>query len=136
MAPWGSSGHMDFDKPTVNMQPIIKLITSSVAKETWRVIDERGRALHPDDDRAGAVGSVTPFYLNSSLIIRHTAEVHDQVANLLLLLRNYHYLVEPQECAGFPMQALSEPPAVPAAAEADVERRQALEIGPNAYDGS
>src|SRR5262249_34778719 len=34
-----------------------------------------------------AVGSITPFFLNISLIIRHTAEVHDDVVDLLRQLR-------------------------------------------------
>ena len=32
-------------------------------------------------------GSITPFMLNISLIIRHTAEVHEEVVDLLRQLR-------------------------------------------------
>ena len=33
------------------------------------------------------IGSITPFFLSISLIIRHTAEIHEQVADLLRQLR-------------------------------------------------
>ena len=36
---------------------------------------------------AQPIGSITPFFLSISLIIRHTAEIHDQVADLLRQLR-------------------------------------------------
>ena len=39
------------------------------------------------DPRAGRSAAITPFFLSISLIIRHTAEVHDQVADLLRQLR-------------------------------------------------
>jgi len=35
----------------------------------------------------GPVGSMTPFFLSVSLIIRHTPEVHDQVSTRLRQLR-------------------------------------------------
>src|SRR5207253_7444705 len=38
-------------------------------------------------DTAQPIGSITPFFLSISLIIRHTAEVHDQIADLLRQLR-------------------------------------------------
>ena len=38
-------------------------------------------------DAAKPIGAITPFFLSISLIIRHTAEVHDQVADLLRQLR-------------------------------------------------
>ena len=37
--------------------------------------------------RRGQPGSITPFLLSISLIIRHTAEVHEEVAELLKQLR-------------------------------------------------
>src|SRR5262249_48343677 len=38
-------------------------------------------------DTARPIGAITPFFLSISLIVRHTAEVHDQVADLLRQLR-------------------------------------------------
>ena len=80
--------------------PLINLIKASIAPNTWRN-DEVGT---PDGaygmgaglgggGAGGAagddsqVGSITPFFLNISLIIRHTAEVHDDVVDLLRQLR-------------------------------------------------
>ena len=39
------------------------------------------------DSDAQPIGSITPFFLSISLIIRHTAEIHDQIADLLRQLR-------------------------------------------------
>ncbi|WP_337177834.1 type II secretory pathway, component PulD, partial [Paludisphaera sp.] len=93
-------------KPEISdadMMPLIQLITSSIAPGTWRIQDGDGRdvssayglggafgggGLGGDDiDEGRPPGSITPFFLSISLIIRHTAEVHDQVADLLRQLR-------------------------------------------------
>jgi len=79
--------------PNVDMQPIIDLLTSTVASNTWRVTDQNGQ------DVTGAfttgaggdtrpVGSITPFFLSDSLIIRHTAEVHEMLSNRLRQIRS------------------------------------------------
>jgi hypothetical protein len=60
------------------------------------------------------VGSITPFYLSVSLIIRHTAEVHDQVAHRLRLLRRLHLMVQPPEAREEEETRLPRNPAVPA----------------------
>lgn len=84
------------DKAAPEFGPLINLIKSSVAPGTWRE--------GPDDENSGgygmgagggaadanpdqAVGSITPFFLNISLIIRHTSEVHDDIVDLLRQLR-------------------------------------------------
>ncbi len=110
--PLGSNGNVNSgptsshgDRPIVDMTPLIQLITSSIAPGSWRVTDVQG-----GQDVSGAygmgggfggggggadvggadtqpIGSITPFFLSISLIIRHTAEIHDQVADLLRQLR-------------------------------------------------
>jgi type II secretory pathway component GspD/PulD (secretin) len=84
------------DRAKPDFGPLINLIKASIAPGTWRD--------GPDDESGGygmgggagggadagadqAVGSITPFFLNISLIIRHTAEVHDDIVDLLRQLR-------------------------------------------------
>src|SRR5262249_14780607 len=83
--------------PLVDMSPIIELITSSVAPGTWDVSATSGTVARPDVAGRCAVGSIAPFHLSFSLIIRHTAEVHDQGANRLRLLRRLRYLDQPEK---------------------------------------
>ncbi len=84
------------DKAWVDMSPMVNLITTTVARGTWTINDGRempvtapGATVPPrrDGARPETVGHVTPFFLSYSLIIRHTADVHDEVANLLRKLR-------------------------------------------------
>jgi type II secretory pathway component GspD/PulD (secretin) len=89
------------DRPQVDLTPLISLITATIAPGTWRVNDPAGGdntaaygmgggfggADGGGLDTAQPIGSITPFYLSISLIIRHTAEIHDQVADLLRQLR-------------------------------------------------
>jgi type II secretory pathway component GspD/PulD (secretin) len=89
------------DRPRVDLTPLISLITATIAPGTWRVNDPvggestgafgMGGGFGGGDagglDTAQPIGSITPFYLSISLIIRHTAEIHDQVADLLRQLR-------------------------------------------------
>jgi type II secretory pathway component GspD/PulD (secretin) len=87
-------------RPSVDMMPLIQLISSSVAPGTWSVRDERGNDVSGAYGMGGGFGgdaggvnterqpgAIVPFYLSISLIIRHTAEVHEQVADLLKQLR-------------------------------------------------
>ncbi len=81
--------------------PLIQLITNSIAPGTWRVHDNNGQDVSSayglgggfGGDAGGGIdtnrppGAITPFFLSISLIIRHTAEVHEQVADLLRQLR-------------------------------------------------
>jgi len=89
------------NKPRVDMTPLIQLITATIAPGTWQVVDPNtnsdtsaayglGGGLGGGDgglDTARPIGSITPFFLSISLIIRHTAEIHDQIADLLRQLR-------------------------------------------------
>jgi RNA polymerase sigma factor (sigma-70 family) len=72
----------------IDMTPLIELIASSVAPGTWKGYDKRGK---PKQGNGGhdeqETGSITPFYLSVSLIIRHTDEVHAQIADRLRQLR-------------------------------------------------
>ena len=79
-----------------DMMPLIQLITSTIAPNTWKVTDTggdggaygMGGAFGGANDADPAQpGSITPFLLSISLIIRHTAEVHEEVAELLKQLR-------------------------------------------------
>src|SRR5262249_39372405 len=98
------------DRPPVDMSPVIKLIATSVAPGTWRDLDERGQPLDakgrprggasPDDVRK--VGSITPFHLSASLIIRQTPEAHDQIADRLRLVRHFVFEREPQSATEAP----------------------------------
>jgi type II secretory pathway component GspD/PulD (secretin) len=88
------------ERPQIDMTPLISLITATIAPGSWRVNDGEGAnntaaygmggGFGGDAgglDTAQPIGSITPFYLSISLIIRHTAEIHDQVADLLRQLR-------------------------------------------------
>ncbi len=81
------------------MTPLVQLIATSIAPGTWAVHDGNGGDMTQSYGLGGAfggaddgapqrpIGAITPFFLSISLIIRHTAEVHDQVADLLRQLR-------------------------------------------------
>ncbi len=81
----------------IDFNPLISLIKSAVAPGTWNDIpaDAMGGSYGQGAAYGGAaggaedtaIGSITPFYLNISLIIRHTAEVHDDIVDLLRQLR-------------------------------------------------
>ncbi len=89
------------ERPIYDMTPLIQIITSAIAPNTWRVYDDGGQEVSGAYGMGGGfggggadagndtqpIGSITPFYLSISLIIRHTAEIHDQVADLLRQLR-------------------------------------------------
>jgi RNA polymerase sigma factor (sigma-70 family) len=73
----------------VDMAPLIELVTSTVAPGTWVVTDANtgkptGPSAHP---KKKAIGTITPFYLSISLIIRHDPATHEQIADLFRCLR-------------------------------------------------
>jgi len=89
-------------RPTTDMMPLIHLITNSIAPGTWKVgtgdsakdgsEESYGMGGGFGGDAGGLgnqqpIGSIIPFNLSISLIIRHTAEVHEDVADLLRQLR-------------------------------------------------
>jgi type II secretory pathway component GspD/PulD (secretin)/tetratricopeptide (TPR) repeat protein len=90
----------------VDFGPLMQLITTSIAPSTWEIKDPNtGNSIRTGyglggggfggggegglgfGDEEPPIGSITPFFLNLSLIIRHTSEVHDQVIDLLRQLR-------------------------------------------------
>ena len=88
------------ERPTVDLMPIIQLITTSIAPGTWNIQDGYGHEVPPAYGMGGGFGgdqggidqqrqpgAIVPFMLSISLIIKHTAEVHEQVADLLRQLR-------------------------------------------------
>jgi type II secretory pathway component GspD/PulD (secretin) len=103
----GGAGNAQFttsEKPNVDMSPLIQLVSSSIAPGTWRTYDQNGSETSGAFGMGGGfgggaggagadvgdtqpIGSITPFFLSISLIIRHTAEIHEQVADLLRQLR-------------------------------------------------
>jgi hypothetical protein len=92
------------EKPKGGFAPVIKLITRHVAPGTWKALDNAGvdisasYGLPPGnggrDDRQ--IGSITPFFLSISLIVRHTEETHKQIASLLEDVRNVVYRTSPK----------------------------------------
>ncbi|WP_250846819.1 type II secretory pathway, component PulD [Aquisphaera insulae] len=100
-----ASGVTKGERPSVDMTPLIQLITTSIAPGTWRVQDSvNGQDLSSNyglgggfggggggggigGDEGRPPGSIIPFFLSISLIIRHTSEVHEQIADLLRQLR-------------------------------------------------
>jgi type II secretory pathway component GspD/PulD (secretin)/tetratricopeptide (TPR) repeat protein len=103
----GESGNWKVEKKEdrdVDFNPLIQLITTSIAPGTWEISDPNsGSSVRTGYGLGGAgfgadqglgfgeeeppIGSITPFFLNLSLIIRHTSDVHDQVIDLLRQLR-------------------------------------------------
>ena len=95
------AGASTSERPQVDMTPLIQLITTTIAPGTWRVQGGDGQDLSAayglgggfggglggDIEESRPPGSITPFFLSISLIIRHTAEVHEQIADLLRQLR-------------------------------------------------
>ena len=89
--PMSSTGERDLD-----YGPLIQLIKNSIAPGTWSNDHTPMDATDPaygqgagagGDTETEGVGTITPFYLNISLIIRQTAEVHEQIVDLLRQLR-------------------------------------------------
>ncbi len=76
-----------------DFSPLIDLLKDSVAPGSW--LEDEVSATEKPTDRSK--GSITPFYLNLSLIIRQTPEVHDQIVQRLRQLRRLRGLHEPEE---------------------------------------
>lgn len=81
-----------------DFEPLIQLIKASIAPNTWRDGPDGSAglggyglgALGGGEGELGVVGgynSITPFYLNISLIVRATSEIHDEIVDLLRQLR-------------------------------------------------
>jgi general secretion pathway protein D len=99
-AAFGMNGQVSTaDRPTVDFGPVIHLIKSTVAPGSWLNQEGAGEPAAAygmganyaggagDAPDVAQIGTITPFFLNISLIIRHTAEVHDEIVDLLRQLR-------------------------------------------------
>jgi general secretion pathway protein D len=88
------------ERPNVDFGPLINIIKATVAPGTWKNDDGSGGSAPgygmgagyagggaDAADTVAQIGTITPFFLNISLIIRHTAEVHDEIVDLLRQLR-------------------------------------------------
>lgn len=96
------------DRPQADISPLIQMIATSVAPGSWKVIDPMtqkditgafGLGFQPGGFGMGGggaadlegqvlpVGSIYPYFLGLSLIVRHTNEVHDEISDLLRQLR-------------------------------------------------
>ena len=73
--PEDSDGH----RPPVDMNPLIKLITGSVAPGTWKDRDAKGRV----KEATAGIGTISQHETNLSLIVVQTAEAHAQIAERL-----------------------------------------------------
>ncbi|MDR0611696.1 MAG: hypothetical protein LBG58_16430 [Planctomycetaceae bacterium] len=74
-----------------NFRPIIDYITVMIESETWD-------------------GNILPYYPNKSLVIRQSIKVHEQITELLKMLRQYNHLDNEEEFFKFHR---SELPAIP-----------------------
>jgi RNA polymerase sigma factor (sigma-70 family) len=88
---------VDGPRPMLDMSPLIDLISSTIAPDTWLILDNNGTTLAPDggpvDPAVADVllmqrpGRIIPIQVNVSLIIQHNDTVHAQVAERLAQLR-------------------------------------------------
>jgi type II secretory pathway component GspD/PulD (secretin) len=88
------SGTMNRPITADDFRPLIELIKTSIAPGTWSdnhsSYDDMAAYSQGAGQDAGeqeGAGSITPFFLNISLIIRQTAEVHEEIVSLLRQLR-------------------------------------------------
>jgi RNA polymerase sigma factor (sigma-70 family) len=74
------------------LTPLTELIEASVAPGTWMVHDGYGNQVPSKKNSRGTVpqdqrNAMVPFFLTVSLIVRCSAETHDEIASLLRCLR-------------------------------------------------
>lgn len=62
---------------------LMELLRETVAPDSWTRLDARGLPIA----EPGRVGTMTPFFLNASLVIRAAPEVHEQIATRLEQVR-------------------------------------------------
>src|SRR4051794_25423682 len=73
----------DLAKAPEDLRRLTGVIAASVAPDTWKRDDGRGGYI----DEPDRVGTMTPFFLQKSLNVRTTPEVHRLVAEKLRQLR-------------------------------------------------
>jgi hypothetical protein len=95
------------------MTPLVGLITSSVTPGAWKVLDSHGGFV----DNSDGSRSISPYARDLTLIIRQTAEGHEQVAERLeqlrgvLAVREGHSPDEARENATASLPFVPPPPA-------------------------
>ncbi|WP_422926704.1 RNA polymerase sigma factor [Singulisphaera sp. PoT] len=72
----------------VNFDPLVEIITSTIEPDTWVYVDPISGQTSPSQAQTDRQGSITPFFLSTSLIIRHTAKTHEKLAKFLKNLRH------------------------------------------------
>lgn len=100
VGPGGRKGDMD-------MTPLVELITSSVTPGAWKVLDSHGGFVDNQDGRP----SIMPSARDLTLIIRQTAEGHDQVAERLDQLRKVLSIREANSADKVAYPVVASPPA-------------------------
>ena len=90
------------------MTPLVELITSSVTPSgTWKVLDSHGGFVDNQDGRR----SIMPSARDLTLIVRQTAEGHDQVAERLDQLRKVLSIREANSTDKIAYPVVAPPPA-------------------------
>ncbi|WP_152049416.1 RNA polymerase sigma factor [Tautonia marina] len=70
---------------SADFEPLIELLTSSVAPDSWTITRFPGEEVPPGDTLPDGV--LIPLPSTSKMVIRHTAEVHDEVRTRLEQIR-------------------------------------------------
>jgi hypothetical protein len=70
---------------SADFEPLIELLTESVAPDTWTIMRFTGEEVPPEDTLPDGV--LIPLPSSSKMVIRHTAEVHDEVRTRLEQMR-------------------------------------------------
>jgi hypothetical protein len=139
----------DRDQAKIDMDPLIKLISSTVAPGTWEIQDWSGReiksplgldeiekglrqggGISQQDGKTGQTnptGAIVPFFLSRSLIVKCTPEAHDQVANLLRQVRKVLEAREGRSVLNVVLMAPPTPPVTKAASGSSQRVRQLLD---------
>ena len=72
----------------IDMSPLRELLFATVAPGTWQVnVENGGNPAAADPNGPRPIGSIIPLHAIVSLAVRHTPEVHEQVAERLEMLR-------------------------------------------------
>jgi len=99
--PSGPTGQTPASAPRIDMMALIRLISSTIEPGSWKIFDGQGNDVSAEvvrwnrsqkRDAAEPGGSITPFSLSLSLIVRTQAETHEKVATLLRGLRGLDYV--------------------------------------------
>jgi hypothetical protein len=118
------TGPVSDRRKRVDMTPIIDLVESFVSPGTWNIQDGFGNEVQPkrrplqgtDTKRPNAM---VPFWGSTSLIIKGTPDVHENVANLFENLRRLRWGLDLEEEAGGTRRRITGQALEPANARAE-----------------